>query len=238
MADQAKNESLRQIARQYLRARGEPSLRDDDDILREAHLLITHGNKLTQQAEFLVEMAELFGTRLLDPSTLPDAWDNLVRDHSEEDMAMLHRLFPHHSWPLGVAYPNLVALVGHVDAGVVRNQLVAMMDVASLFMEKAIRVGTMAVMYTSAHRNPLSTSSQTWEEAVRDFEYEDFDVVREVFPRELWPHERHRVPYPNLVALVRWNNEQWVTQSLLVAVMSGTRTMDEWRRIWDWRGNV
>jgi hypothetical protein len=77
------NDSLRQIDRQYLLSRGEPPLRDDDTIRREAHSFITHGKTLTQKAKLLIEMVELFVTRQIDASIQLDAWDILVRDHSD-----------------------------------------------------------------------------------------------------------------------------------------------------------
>jgi hypothetical protein len=160
--------------------------------------------------------------------------------HSDEDMEIVHRLFPRCSWPSEVAYPNLIALVGHISVDVAANKAVTMIDVASLFIERALCVGTMAVIYSSANRNPLGTNSGTWAEAVRDFEDEDFETVRGVFPRNAWPHERHQVPYPNLVALVRWNNEMRMTQSFLLAAihnsMLGKReVLHEWQKIWEGR---
>lgn len=209
MSDSDTNDRLQEIVRSYLRSRNEPPLRDHDAMHKEATKLFQQGKKLQDRAQLYLEMFSIFHNAHLNPSISPDAWDNLIRDRLEDDMQILLHIFPREEWPEGIAYPNLVAVAGHMDIRVAIDKANILIDKTSILAEKSDRITQVVELYVKAQADP-DTSLLRWGEVTRCFDEEDFQFIKEIFPIASWPPERYGVPYPNLVALVKWNNEQQV----------------------------
>lgn len=86
MANQLTLDSLRQVARTYLRARGEPTLRDATAAIHETTTLSEQATELIQRARRVVEISKTFRDGHMEDSIPPCAWDDLVLDYFEEDI--------------------------------------------------------------------------------------------------------------------------------------------------------
>jgi hypothetical protein len=218
MADQRTFDALEQVAADYVRSTGEPPCRKQDTMQREAAAIMIASKAMIKRGERILLMADMFLQRHTDATIIPSAWDDLVRDFSIEDMETVHRLFPQNEWPPEIPYPNLVALVGHIEIHSTVARVHSMTDVMNLLIERAYRLFSIAELYIEAQTNS-NMGIERWDEAVRDMDDDDLEPVRRLFPREEWP-TKYGVPYPNLVALVKWTTMKQFQQLLLLAEIS------------------
>jgi hypothetical protein len=90
------------------------------------------------------------------------------------------------------------------------DRVMSMQNVANTFAKRGNRLFTIADLYFEAQNNS-NTSVDRWDEAVQDMDCDDLEPVRRLFPKEKWP-TKYGVPYPNLVALVKWTTKPSLIQ--------------------------
>lgn len=93
-----------------------------------------------------------------------------------------------------------------------------MLHEAERLATRAMRLQEVADVYFIALTEP-STSLNKLDEVTGDYDEEDLEAVREMSQRESWPPEKYGVPYPNLVALARWNDRKRAVQSAPLEVV-------------------
>jgi hypothetical protein len=118
---------------------GEPPLRDASAAIHEIIALFEQATEVIQRARRIAEMSKIFCDGYVEDNVSPRAWDNLVRDFSEQDMQIVHRVFSEHEWPTHIPYPNFVALVGHIDGSVAGERTIAMLHEAERPATRAIQ---------------------------------------------------------------------------------------------------
>jgi hypothetical protein len=221
MADQETQNSFAQIVTDYLRSRGEPRLRNQITLTLDAVALLMPATRLLYSAQRIVAMAHIFSSAYLDSTIIPQAWDDLVRDYPVEDMQVVRTIFPEDEWPQGIPYPNLVALVGHLDRNRAADKTEALAAIVRVRKVKGSRLRDIVILFQDAINDPQTHHSR-WDQLVAGFEDADLEPVREYFSREMWPPERYSVPYPNLVAFAKWHVEKGAVQTLVMALTLST----------------
>lgn len=207
---------LRQMSARYLRARGVPRLRDAAVTQKEASDLLDVSGVLLNTARNIMNMSNLFRDAHLDPNIQPSVWDSLVRNYSAEELEIVRQTFPREQWPDDIPYPNLVALVGHIDETLAIEKAVSLAEVSKNLANRSISLIAIANAYITALIDP-ATDPEMWDALVSDLSEDDLEPVRELFPRDTWPAD---IPYPNLVALAKWIIETRVKQGQLSASLS------------------
>jgi hypothetical protein len=163
-------------------------------------------------------MSNLFRDGHVNAGILPGGGHNLVCDYSEEDMHIVHCIFPEDQWPTGIPYPKLVALIRHIDEPRAVEKAIAMVHAAQRLVTRVMRLKDVVDIYLTA-QDDSSISPDTWNEVVDGFDEEDLEPVLKLFPRNSWPPEILGVPHPNLVALAHCNGEKRAVQADLLAVV-------------------
>jgi len=131
MTDQETRNLLHQVADSYVRSRGEPPLRDQVSLIQDAIALIDRATQMLESAQRIMSMSDIFRNKHFDPSIPSEAWDELVLDYSTDELDVVRALFPEAEWPNSIPYPNLVALVGHIDQDVAVDRATAMVASAN-----------------------------------------------------------------------------------------------------------
>jgi hypothetical protein len=221
MADKETQNSFAQIVTDYLRSRGEPRLRDQITLTLDAVALLMPATRLLYSAQRIVAMAHIFSSAYLDSTIIPQAWDDLVRDYPVEDMQVVRTIFPEDEWPQGIPYPNLVALVGHLDRNRAADKTEALAAIVRVRKVKGSRLRDIVILFQDAINDPQTHHSR-WDQLVAGFEDADLEPVREYFSREMWAPERYNVSYPNLVAFAKWHVEKGAVQTLVMALTLST----------------
>jgi hypothetical protein len=104
----------------------------------------------------------------------------------------------------------MMSLVGNMEMPSAIDRINSMQNVANTLAKRGDRLFMIADLFLEAQRNS-HTSVNRWNEAVQDMNDYELGAVRKLFPNEGWP-TKYGVPYPNLVALVKWTTKQRLTQ--------------------------
>jgi hypothetical protein len=120
---------------------------------REAAAILIASKAMMERGERILLMADVFLQRQTDATIMSSAWDDLVHDFSIEAMETVHDLIPQNEWPPEIPYPNLVALVGHIEIHSAVARVYLMTDVMNMLIDRAYRLFSIAELYTEAQTN-------------------------------------------------------------------------------------